>query len=176
MQELNKNCKEGFSMIELLIAIAISTIVMGCVIGLMGYASDSMNKTQARIALQEQAKDVTNHISSYTMEAREVVWDDVKHILQVKKEKVGIDGAVESTEEYLYWFIGKEIYFANAAAVDPAALTADKSHLLAEDVENFECEVTTDSETKRKLLRIVVYMKDDTSEFTCTKDVYMRNQ
>ena len=55
MKKLNRMNKEGFSMIELLIAIAISTIVMGCVIALMGYASHSMNMTQARIALQEQA-------------------------------------------------------------------------------------------------------------------------
>lgn len=176
MKKLNRMNKEGFSMIELLIAIAISTIVMGCVITLMGYASHSMNMTQARIALQEQAKDVTNHISGYAMEAGEATWDDAKHLLQIKKETIGVDGSVESTEEYLYWFMGHEIYFANAASVDPTALTADKTHLLAEDVEDIECKITTNDDTKKKLLQVVIKMKDDTSDFTCTKDIYMRNQ
>lgn len=176
MKKLNRMNKEGFSMIELLIAIGISTLVMGCVIALMGYASHSMNMTQARIALQEQAKDVTNHISSYAMEAKEVTWDDTRHLLQVKKENIGVDGEVASTEEFLYWLIGHEIYFANAAAVDPAALTADKTHLLAEDVQDLKCEITTNDDTEKKLLQVVIEMKDDTSEFTCTKDIYMRNQ
>ena len=72
--------------------------------------------------------------------------------------------------------MGHEIYFANAASVDPTALTADKTHLLAEDVEDIECKITTNDDTKKKLLQVVIKMKDDTSDFTCTKDIYMRNQ
>lgn len=177
---MRKMNKEGYSLVELMIAIAISAIVMTCVIALLGYGSHSMNQTQAKVALQEQAKDVTNHISSYAMEASEVSWDKNKKVLTVKKNTIGnTSGAavkVESTATYLYWFINHEVYFANAAEVDPAALTAEKSHLLAEDVEEFECKITTNDETKKKVLNVVVKMQDDISEFDCSKDIYMRNQ
>lgn len=173
MKEWNK---EGFSMVEMLIAMAISSIVMISVIALLGYGTHNMNLTQAKVALQDQAKDATNHISSYVTEASNITWDDTGKILTVQKDSIGIDGTVSATENLLYWHKDNGLYFARESEVDPAALTADKNHLLADHVESFTCTPNVNADTGNKLLHIEIKMKDDVSEFTCTKDVYMRNQ
>lgn len=178
-------------MVELMIAIAVSSTVMLAVIALLGYGSRSLNLTQAKVALQDQAKDAINHISSYCMEASEVEWDTGHKVLTVKKDKIKNEGEaeakVESVDTYLYWFQGEAVYFASLAdlaaaeGVEPSefsfsSLTADKKHLLADKVKNFECEITEDEKTKRKILHVQMKMKDEISEFSCEKDIFMRNQ
>ncbi|MCH5252313.1 MAG: prepilin-type N-terminal cleavage/methylation domain-containing protein [Lachnospiraceae bacterium] len=180
MKELNK---EGFSLVEIIIAIAISSIVMLSVIALLGYGSHNMKLTQAKVALQDQAKDATNHISSYVTEASNIDWDDTDKMLTIERDTIDNESQKESivgsTEKFFYWYKDKALYFAREAEVsDPAALAAAelKNHLLAENVDDFECTVNENADTGNKMLHILIDMSDDISEFSCTKDVYMRNQ
>lgn len=176
MKKRKKVNREGFSLVEMIIAITISAIVMAAIIALLAYASNSMKVTQARVELQEQAKDATNHISTYAMESADVKWNDTTMCLTVIKEKIGSDGNVESTEEFYYWKKGTSIYFAQKGEVDPAALPEDKKFLLAEDIESFECGVSKNADNERKTLHVMMKLKDDVSEFACSKDIYLRNQ
>ena len=73
MKKLNK---EGFSLVELLIAISITSFMTLAIIGLLGYGSRNMSLTQAKVALQNQAKDAVNHIAAYVQEASDVEWPD----------------------------------------------------------------------------------------------------
>lgn len=196
--------KEGYSLVELLIAIAISSVVMLAMIGLLGYGAKSMNLTQAKVALQEQAKDSLNHISAYVQESGDAVWDDTTHadadLLALVKWDVKNDGDVKasktlSTDDvYYYWFMkaDKTIYFASRktllveqgipeadAGTDTTTvvlLKNDKKHMLAENVENFEASVIEGSETKKKMIHVTMKLKDDTSEYNCERDINMRNQ
>ena len=52
---VKKMNKEGFSLIELVIAMAVTVVVMSGIITLIAYSTRSMNLTQARAALQVQA-------------------------------------------------------------------------------------------------------------------------
>lgn len=165
-------------MVELMITMAITSIVIGGLIILLSFGAHNMKLTQARVALQNQAKDAMNHISTYAMEASDIQWNDGTDVLTIVKDKIGLDNNVESTERFLYWKSGMGIYFARESEVDPAALTADKKHLLLDDVKEFVCELRENADTGRKILHIKLKLKNefDDADFICEKDVYMRNQ
>lgn len=65
---------KGFSLVEILIAVAVSTIVFGAITALIVFASNSSRQTNARITLQNEAKDAVNHMEAYIIEAQSVVW------------------------------------------------------------------------------------------------------
>lgn len=168
---------EGFSLTELIIAMAITSIVMLSVVGLIGYGSRSMNITQAKVALQDQAKDGLNHISAYAMEADKADADAANKILVLTQTQYADGGTPDSVKLFFYWQDGNAIYFADSSVfADKSALTADKKYLLVEDVDDFQCEVKEDENTGKKILHIDIKMKDDISEFDCSKDIFMRNQ
>ncbi len=199
---MKKMKKEGYSLVELLIAIAVSSIVMLAVIGLLGYGSQSMKMTQAKVALQEQAKDALNHISTYVQESSEAKWDDTKFtdckFLVLVKKGVKNDGDAKATETlnmadvYYYWYMdsAKTVYFASRktlleeqGAADPdndkttvVLLKNDKKHMLVEDVDDFKGEVVENEDTKNETLHITMKLKDDVSEYNCERDINMRNQ
>ena len=164
-------------MVELMITMAITSIVVGGLIILLSFGARNVKLTQARVALQNQAKDAMNHISTYVMEASDIQWNEATGVLTIVKDKIGLDNSVESTEKFLYWKSGKGIYFARESEVDPAALTAAKEHLLLDDAKEFICEVRENSDTQRKILHIVLKLSDDdVAEFECEKDIFLRNQ
>lgn len=112
---------KGFSLVELMLAIVISTIVFGVVTALMTFSSRSMRDTEARVELQNQAKDAMNHIESYALESERAYWDDSEKLLILftdeKQAKAMIKGLEEGTktladikdmasDSYAYWFKG----------------------------------------------------------------------
>ncbi|MCM1246495.1 MAG: type II secretion system GspH family protein [Roseburia sp.] len=110
---------KGFSLVELLLAIVISTIVFGAVTALMAFSSNSMRDTEARIEVQNQAKDALNHMESYILESERAYWDDSEKLLilftdekeakQMIKELEGgsktlADIKNMASDSYAYWF------------------------------------------------------------------------
>ena len=77
---------KGFSLVEVLIAVAVSTIVFGAITALIVFASNSSRQTNARITLQNEAKDAVNHMEAYIIEAQSVVWDSTSDALVLVKD------------------------------------------------------------------------------------------
>lgn len=201
---MKKVNREGYSLVELLIAISISSIVMLTMIGLLGYGSQNMKMTEAKVALQEQAKDALNHISTYVQESSDAKWDDTKFtdckFLALVKTGVKNDGDAKATETlnmadvYYYWYIGssKTVYFASRKTLlkeqgisdadsdkdtsTEVYLKNDKKHMLVEDVEDFKAEVVEDADTKNQTLHVTMKLKDEISEYSCEREINMRNQ
>lgn len=195
--------REGYSLVELLIAMTISVFVLAGLLALIGYGTNNMRLTQSLVALQNKAKDATNHISTYAMEASEVEWDEekdaVKKILKITKktisQEVDSEGNYpEDPKTYYYWKVHDssadpdsvgEIYFAredkvtvSGVEVTPKSGYKMVDFLLVDDIKDFQCEVRENKDTGKKSLHIELKLKNksDDSEFECKKDVYMRNQ
>lgn len=106
MKQVNK---EGFSLVEMLIAMTITVFIMAGIITLLAYGTRSMSNTQARAALQDQAKEGVNHISTHVLEGTEVAWDKDKTrgglLIGNKVKEINKDtGAWEERYEWcLYW-------------------------------------------------------------------------
>lgn len=190
---MDKRKREGYSLVELLIAMAITTIVLGGLITLLGFGARNMRITHSLVALQEKAKDATNHISTYTMESSDIAWDDTKKVLLVTKESVSQEVDAEGNypapdvEKCFYWK-GKDangvggIYFAKWDKVkDPGDATkvnlvSKPEFLLVDDIQDFHCKVTADDVTGKKVLHLEMKLANVDTEFECKKDVFMRNQ
>lgn len=110
---------KGFSLVELMLAIVISTVVFGVVTGLIAFSSRSMRDTEARIAIQNQAKDAMNHMESYALESERAYWDDSEKLLilftdekQAKEMIKGLESGSKTladvknmaSDSYAYWF------------------------------------------------------------------------
>ena len=151
---------------ELIIAMGISAIVLASLLALLGYGAHNMRVSQALVALQNQAKDATNHISTYTMEASDVEWDGNKKVLTVTKKSVPqqLELQPDGTKKYpapvgekcYYWKGTDAIYFAKRdKVVDPSDntkvnLTEGQQFLLAEDMQDFDCKIKEEKKTGKK--------------------------
>lgn len=180
MERKKKNEADGFSFVEMLIAMAITAIVLSALIALLAYSMRSMNRTQAQVELQNEAKDVLNHISGYVREGNHVTWEKDKKLLIVEKDKEEkttdpVSGKetkkVKKEEWYYYYLIGGNLYFKNVTDGD-TALTAEKKNLLAENVDDF---VAEPDEKEYRVVHVFVKLKDEISEFENKQDVYIRN-
>ena len=96
--------KEGFSLVEMIIAIAIMAIVMSGVLLLMSYSTNNMRKTTNMVNLQNQSKDAMMHLTTYVQEASDVYWDDDKKLLIVSKTLCNEEGNPAKIEIGQYWF------------------------------------------------------------------------
>lgn len=230
---------KGFSLVELMLAIVISTIVFGAVTALMTFSSRSMRDTEARIEVQNQAKDAMNHMESYALESERAYWDDSEKLLILfmneKEAKQMIKGLEDgsktladikdmTSDSYAYWFkdtggavAGGEkcVYFGQcssessspgatpapvaslppgvtatpAPSLDPTVQLVDvsalstvsasdlRNYLLAEDVEEFNCEVIQNEDSKKYVVDVNMKLDNGVApEYSCGKKVYLRNQ
>ena len=97
------NNREGFSLIEMIIAIAIVGIVMSAVILLISYSTNNMRRTSNTVNLQNETKDAMIHITTYLQEASDAYWDDANKALYVAKNKKNSDGSIKEMEISCYW-------------------------------------------------------------------------
>ena len=51
-------------------------------------------------------------------------------------------------------------------------LTEEQKFLLAEDMQDFDCKI----KEGKKVLHLEMKLSNSTTDFTCKKDIYMRNQ
>ena len=184
---------KGFSLVEVLLAVLISTIVFGSVTTLIIYASNNVRLTNSRVSLQDQAKDAMNHLESYCLEAEGASWDDTeKRLLLYTNEEHAESvskGAIREDEiyaldsdTYVYWFKGDKVYFGKCsstkseALIDPFALPEDNMYLLADYVEDFEAKIVKNKKSSKYTIELSMKFDNEISEYDCSKRVYCRNQ
>lgn len=187
--ETERNCPsqkgftEGFSLVEMLIAVAVSAIVMTALLALLGYTMRSTSQTQTRVAIQNEAKDAANHMVSHTIEGNHVTWKASQNLMIIERDEE-VDETdpsgvtvkkLKKKETYYYYLSGSNLYFKNVSGGD-TSLTADKKHLLCEDVESFSAK--PDDEDESTVHIELKLNKDLASEyvFECKQDVHIRNK
>ena len=172
-----KKMKEAFSLVEIIITIAIASIVILALLAVLGYGMRSMSNTQAKVDLQNEARDAMNHITSYVMESATNVYAvPSSKALVVYKTKIGYDDQEDTSQshQYTYRQDGNSLYFGKDEAI--ATLPLDKEHLLAEHVVDFECELinpTTGSD-EHYILNVTLKMKNEKATYDCKKTIYLR--
>ncbi|MEE3468497.1 MAG: prepilin-type N-terminal cleavage/methylation domain-containing protein [Eubacterium sp.] len=99
-----REMKEGFSLIEMIIAIAIMAIVMSAILLLMTFSSANMRRTTNMVDLQNESKDAVMHMTTYIQEGSDVHWDDTNKALVVSRIVKDMEGNAEKIEVGQYWF------------------------------------------------------------------------
>lgn len=195
---------KGFSLVELLVAVLVSTIVFGAITALLTFSSRSMRVTSAKIELQNQSKDAINHLESFAMEAEHAIWCSEKNALVIFNDEDDFKMAFPdadyslaasdlgsiaylSTNAYIYWQVDNKLYFAKCSTsgsdtIVPAdtavSLTGDalKDYLLADYVEEFKVDVMENNQSGKKILSCTINCKDNVSEYNVNRLIYLRNQ
>lgn len=196
---------KGFSLVEILIAVAVSTIVFGAITALIVFASNSSRETNARITLQNEAKDAVNHMEAYIIEAQSAVWDSTSDALVLVKDSadakevetsndtlsnVGSKVSIFNTSKktFIYWYdkTKKKLFFGecrtmasdqtNTVDLTSGALPTDDMYLLADNVDDFTCKIVKNDESDKYTVNFNVKFKDSVSEYSLDKCVYLRNQ
>ncbi len=106
MREVKKReYREGFSLIELIIAIAIVGIVMSGVLLLITYATNSMRRTNNQVTIQNQAKDALTHISTHLQEATAAKFydDGAKQVLIAVRARDYETAEPTNIDVDIYW-------------------------------------------------------------------------
>lgn len=167
--------RDGFSLVEMLIAMAVTSIVLIALLMILSYSMRSANITEARTGIQDAAKDAMNHISSHVQEANHMKWDK-DHALFILQEDVYVTTAgkkkLEKKDKYYYYAGGGKLYFKNVSDGD-YTLEYDNSHLLASDVDTFEAEPDKNENT---VVHVKLEMKNSLASFSCSQDAHIRNK
>lgn len=195
---------KGFSLVEVLVAVAVSTIVFGAITALIVFASNSSRQTNARVALQNEAKDAVNHMEAYIIEAQSATWDSTANALVLIKDsedakevetgnhtldtvgpKVKVFNTAKKTFTYWYDKTAKKLFFGECRTtasdqtntVDlTASLPTDDMYLLADNVEDFSLSIEKNKVSDKYTVNFHVQFKDNISEYSLDKCVYLRNQ
>jgi prepilin-type N-terminal cleavage/methylation domain-containing protein len=171
--------KQGFSLVELMLAIAISAIVLSMVSFLLTYSANSMKRTKAEVNLQTDAKDIVRHISGTSMEASNAEWpENDKPLLIIYNDK-----AVDPERKIMaYWQKGDKLYFASKEVISPAAdiaydlLPESDDYLLGEHIVSFEGSIEENQSNNKKMILAGIKLENGEIDFVCNERIYIRNQ
>lgn len=162
---------KGASLIELIIALAISSIIILMILFLINNASKSFRKTNNDVNLQIEAQTILNQLSNLAMEAT-----DMEAYLDISYEKRFI---FKYKDDEYYTIIHKDTYLYQVATDDPEqaklpSLYNKEQHLLAEYVQDLN--ITPNEKS------VTIYLKlslgDDTERISkrISKRVKFRNE
>lgn len=68
--QLNNKSNKGFTLVELLVAVAVMAIIMVAVVQMMGSSSVALRKTRKKLELQTEALEFREHFSDIIMQAK----------------------------------------------------------------------------------------------------------
>ena len=119
-----RRSREGFSLIEMIIAIAIVAIVMSGVLLLLSYATGMMRRTNNQVSLQNQSKDAMLHITTHVQEASEAASFASGQGLAVARVKKNDDGTPYYVSVSSYWIDSST--FASGGGLRTEAFETDR--------------------------------------------------
>lgn len=172
MHKLSKQ-NAGFSLIELIIAIALSVMVSGIIIALISVTSNSMARTKSKVALQSQANIAMNHMINMVQKASDVSFDSTHQIAIVtNKTKAGHD-----EEKVVYWEKDNGLYYA-CPYVDPTSVASTDlpKYLLANNVKNLELQTQVNAMSGKISYTIKMNFENDKATFDINHVVVPRNR
>ena len=88
---MNNKSNKGFSLVELLVAIAIMSIILMMVVQMMGSSSVALRKTRKKLELQTEAMEFREQFSDILMQARYI------RVMSEDKNTYTLDTSLDST-------------------------------------------------------------------------------
>lgn len=160
---------KGTSLVEMIVAIAIASIVIYMIMFFIKVASNSFRRTSDEVNLQMEAQTSVNQLANLAMEAAlapecRVTASEIRYIFKY------------SDDEYyavVHNSTDNNLYLLEAADIESAStqVTSINEHLMAEYVK--ELNIVASSNGKKVTINLTFALGDDT--FSVKKNVRLRN-
>ena len=162
-KQMLRRDKRGMSLIELICAVAILTIITGTISGAMVVATNSYRSGTVESALQQEAQFTANSIEALIIDATNTV-EYVGNVLKITN--------VDYTYEIVYDSGAETLRYTQYVTGDPGNRLAT-NELLAEHVSRFAVDAA-DFATSRNV-RLELTMKNGGKDFTTAYNITSRN-
>lgn len=183
MRQNNK----GFTLIELIIAMAISVVVLGCASMLLGSAQKSYRVAEETINLQKESQILMERLAGFIMESNKVSVEgsNVLVLSTVSRNQGRTDlpstAVVPNPKTTVIWQKGTKLYIVeytktpDQVSTTPAILDAlaIEDNCISEYIEMF---MPTYDSSKPQQLNVSLLMKQGTRAYTLTDDIMIRNE
>ena len=181
----------GFSLVELIVGIAIAAIVSGMVLTIVQFSSNSFRSTTAEESAQQQAQTVTSQINDYVMNTKDAVCYYVEDLMvsndqnyeDVTSSAINDLDSVERKRIVLYDKVGATIKETRiewnktnqTLFVDLDTADSKPAVLLAKNVNDFSMDLK-DAFTHKKIELQIRIVNDKKTYGVDRKTINLRNQ
>ncbi len=135
----------GFTLVEVLVVMAILAVVGGLTAGFLLSGTRSYQSTEKEVDIQYEAQVLLNQIGDYVMEANSGIGKK-ENVIYIYNNK---DGVLEK-ETVSYEPETETLYYEKSETLNDAESTVVEKTVLAENVEAFSMDVSR-AETDRKV-------------------------
>lgn len=179
-----RNDHRGITFVELLIAMAVSVIIMGAATLFLSSAHKSYNNASNAIDLQSESQVLMEQIGMWVMEGNRVEVNGNKLIIYQIPRKVttplpdGVPPKTDTTNKRIIWLSGNKLYMKNITGIinfptndpDVDASDEDVSNLIGEYVTAFSPAKSSDS-----AVTVSVEMKAGKQKYEIKNEFKVRN-
>lgn len=160
--------QKGFSLIELIVAIAILTIVGAAVVGFCMSGTNSYKTVSTEVDLQYEAQLAVNQLSDLLIDANHGVgFDSANQTLYIYNDSVAYAIVFESANQQL---------MLKKYNVTTDSVTLESSNLMAEYVTAFSAVIPTEDKSSRQMVNLTITFKKDDKSYLGEKNVTLRNK
>lgn len=195
MKKFTKN-NDGFSLVELMVSVAILMVVMGSVLTMLALMSSSFSTSQKEVQLQDSVQATYTIVSDLIKEAQTDVNNGINSVQYDKVDKKAyiIDEDTQDWTKSKFYIVEydastKILYLYNGnlytdvTAADPSAkvdyknidvksLSDKDSYLLAKNVKSFSID---DSKYNNGYVILTLEIENGSRTASITQNVYLRN-
>jgi len=168
----------GLTLIELIIAMAISSIVIGMVILIIAAGSRNFNIAQNEVDIQMEAQTVVNQmedtiIEAYWIEQKSISVDVAAYIIYAGQENSNSAIFYDKSQQMLYFVDG-----LSTLQIRDLSLSSytKASNLMASDVTAFSLNTDSSALVANQETQLQITLANSSSKFTVDRTIAFRNQ
>lgn len=183
-----KRNNSGFTLVELILVMAITSIIIGAITVFMSASSRSYKAAESEISLQTEAQTIMNQISECVLEGNNVEYNESLRTLSIYHNDDDITTTTDPLE--IIWFnqTNKNMYLYNTTIGDKdtifdsiSAGVVSLENLLGEYVDDFSVMppykfIYDPTGKKSTTLMVNIKMKHNDREFSLSEDIKLRNR
>ena len=179
---------KGLSLVEILTALAISSIILLGVVAFMNGGSVTYRTATTQVALQDDVQETSNYLYDLLQRSMEVVYDSTLNVLYLFMPKK--DTTIDSYEVYYVCYnnTNNQIYVGRRSVTDDNYATglkidgSDKnsfciqSNLLATEIKSFNVREERNAKGEPDLVHVELGFRKNNSDRYATISVRPRNR